>query len=141
MWSFNGIGTMHLGVKAAEEPGTFYATVWFTIVGFPILPLRREHVIFGSVVSGGSSESQEYQVLTWVPVCWSNVLITYVLACVVFLKLMLWRRSWMSGTGSWLTQHGLSSASVTVSNLDICEKPSLFRPPTVAGLWGATCPS
>ena len=44
MGRINGIGPVHLGAEARRPDGTRWATLWFTALFLPVIPIRRERL-------------------------------------------------------------------------------------------------
>ena len=80
-----------MGVTKGGEPGTHYATGWILLLWLPLIPLRREKVVFGEVAHGpfGGSSVQEFTILRRLPLSLGNIVRTYVLTYLVFFPLLL----------------------------------------------------
>lgn len=69
----NGIGVTLLGVGPMDPDGVAPATMWFTFLYLPLVPLTRYRVRFLPHKGSGFS----YQVLSHEPLNWREVLKTY----------------------------------------------------------------
>lgn len=78
MMRFNGIGTTLLGVGPQDNDGVADATVWFTFLWLPIIPLQRYKVKF----LGSKRERVTFNLLEKESLVASEVLKTYVLGLV-----------------------------------------------------------
>jgi hypothetical protein len=88
MGAWNGIGTKYMGLVRAEDPRAYYATKWFVVAHLPVLPLRREKVIFGEKeMVSLYSESQAIEILEEVPLSFANILQTWFLSWFVVVPL------------------------------------------------------
>jgi len=91
MYTFYGCGTTYMGVTPAQGRGAHFATMWVVIFDLPVLPLRREVVVFGEqeYVGSGGSTRQQFRAVGRLRLSWRSVLLTYVLAWLVFMPALL----------------------------------------------------
>jgi hypothetical protein len=77
---FNGIGTTFLGISPMDEDGVATATLWFTFVYLPLVPLKRQRVRFLPQKGTGFS----YQELERLPWNGREIVLTYLTGWVLF---------------------------------------------------------
>lgn len=83
-YTINGVGLRYLGLVPTEKTSEVLATVWFTFLYLPILPLRRERLMLV-----GQREFR-FHVIERVTLDWNDVARTYVFGWILLPLLVLW---------------------------------------------------
>lgn len=83
MFRLNGVGTTLLGVSEAAPDGTKTATVWFTFLFLPIIPLRRLRVAFVPQEGSGFAFVEVERTQLSVPEILQTLLFCYIVIPVV----------------------------------------------------------